>query len=205
VTEPRLLASLRQAQEALRSEGTRCALVGGLAVSARVEPRFTNDADFAVEVPDDANAERLIHALSARGYGIGMVLEHEGTGRLATVRLLPPDHGEGRPVVDVLFASCGIESEIVARAEDVALSDTLVVRVAVCGDLIAMKLLSRDDDRRPQDTVDLAGLIRNASDEDLATARSAAETIVSRGFDRGRDLVRDLEQAIARFGRPAPR
>jgi len=33
------------------------ALVGGLAVSARTEPRFTRDLDVAVAVPDDAGAE----------------------------------------------------------------------------------------------------------------------------------------------------
>jgi hypothetical protein len=45
--------------------GVRCALVGGLAVSARTEPRFTRDADLAVAVASDAEAESLIRALYA--------------------------------------------------------------------------------------------------------------------------------------------
>ena len=37
----------------------RLALVGGLAVSARAEPRFTRDVDLAVAVVSDDEAERL--------------------------------------------------------------------------------------------------------------------------------------------------
>ena len=40
------------------------ALIGGLAVSARTEPRFTRDADFAVALAGDAEAEALMNALS---------------------------------------------------------------------------------------------------------------------------------------------
>lgn len=39
------------------------ALVGGLAVSARTEPRFTRDADLAVALASDAEAEALIREL----------------------------------------------------------------------------------------------------------------------------------------------
>ena len=47
----------------LQQSGARFALVGGLAVGARTEPRFTQDFDFAVSVKDDAEAEGLIRAL----------------------------------------------------------------------------------------------------------------------------------------------
>jgi hypothetical protein len=36
------------------------ALVGGFAVSARTEPRFTRDVDLAVAVPDDHAAEAVL-------------------------------------------------------------------------------------------------------------------------------------------------
>lgn len=42
----------------------RCALIGGLAVSVRAEPRFTRDIDLAVTVRDDADAERLVNSLA---------------------------------------------------------------------------------------------------------------------------------------------
>lgn len=37
------------------------AIVGGLAVSVRTEPRFTRDLDLAVAVSDDQAAEALVH------------------------------------------------------------------------------------------------------------------------------------------------
>jgi len=69
--------------------GRRWALVGGFAVSARTEPRFTRDADLAVLVTDDRDAEALVLALQDRGYRVLSAVEQEATGRLATVRLAP--------------------------------------------------------------------------------------------------------------------
>ena len=68
--------------------GLRWALVGGLAVSARAEPRTTRDIDVAVAVNDDAEAEGVVLALRQRGYrDAGQVIEQHVTGRLATMRL----------------------------------------------------------------------------------------------------------------------
>jgi hypothetical protein len=55
-----------QAAGDLTELGARFALVGGLAVSAWGEPRYTRDVDLAVAVDMDEEAERLVHALSAR-------------------------------------------------------------------------------------------------------------------------------------------
>jgi len=82
-----LEAALRQIHTDLTEAHVSFALVGGLAVSARTEPRFTRDADLAVALAGDAAAEALIHSLRARGYGIEAVVEQEAVGRLATVRL----------------------------------------------------------------------------------------------------------------------
>lgn len=49
---------LRQAASDLGKIGARFAVVGGLAVSARAEPRMTRDADFAVAVVSDHEAEQ---------------------------------------------------------------------------------------------------------------------------------------------------
>ena len=61
---PRLLRVLRAVAGVLADAGVPWALVGGLAVSVRVEPRFTRDIDLAVAVEDDASAERLIRELA---------------------------------------------------------------------------------------------------------------------------------------------
>jgi hypothetical protein len=61
------------------------AVVGGLAVSVRTEPRFTRDIDLAVACPTDKDAEGLLFALSHRGYRTAAVFEH-ANGRMSTAR-----------------------------------------------------------------------------------------------------------------------
>ena len=163
------------------------ALVGGLAVSVRTEPRFTRDADLAVAVASDAEAEALIRRLRADGHEVAALVEQEAVGRLATARLTLAGDVEG-PVTDLLFASSGIEREIVASAEPVELLPGLTMRVARIEHLIALKVLSRDDERRPQDLIDLRALLRAATPEEVSAARKALTLIAARGYHRGRDL-----------------
>lgn len=72
----------------------------------------------------------------------------------------------------------------------------LVVPVASTGHLIALKLLARDDDTRPQDHADLRALAAGATAEDVAAARTAVDLITERGFDRGRDLPALLDALL---------
>jgi predicted nucleotidyltransferase len=177
----------------LRRLDRRFALVGGLAVSARAEPRLTRDADVAVAVRDDRDAEALVLDLRSVGYEVAASVEQEATGRLATVRLLPRDPDD-RLVTDLLFASSGIEEEIVAAADELEVVAGLSVPVAAVGHLIAMKLLARDDRRRPADADDLTALAVVAQDDDWRQATTAVELIMERGFARHRDLVKALDQ-----------
>ena len=188
-----LEATLRRINTELTRAHVPFALVGGLAVSVRTEPRFTRDADLAVAVATDAEAEALIHTLRARDYGIEAVIEQEAVGRLATVRLTLSSEPRA-PVVDLLFASSGIESEVVADAETIDLLQHLSMGVARTGHLIALKILSRDDEKRPQDLVDLRALLRVASPAELARARHSLGLIASRGYHRGRDLASEMNR-----------
>jgi predicted nucleotidyltransferase len=181
-----LEAALRILVGDLRRSGVRFALVGGLAVSTRVAPRLTRDADVAVSVADDSEAEAVVHRMVEDGYRPDAVLEQYVAGRLATVRLVHRDRPD--VVVDLLFASCGIEPEIVSQAEEVEILPDLVVPVATIGHLIAMKLLARDDRRRPADADDLRALASTANNADWAAARAAVRVITERGFHRDRDL-----------------
>ena len=61
----------------ISSGPSRFALVGGVAVSAQAEPRFTRDADLAVAVASDAQAERLVRALRAGGYRAEALVEQD--------------------------------------------------------------------------------------------------------------------------------
>ncbi|MGH9390684.1 MAG: nucleotidyl transferase AbiEii/AbiGii toxin family protein [Vicinamibacteria bacterium] len=172
------------------------ALVGGLAVSARTEPRFTRDADIAVIVDSDDQAEELVYTLKAAGYSIDALVEQEAVGRLATVRLSPTGADLSGIVVDLLFASSGIEREVVRNAERIRVLEGIEVPVARVGHLIALKVLSRDDVKRPQDLVDLRALLKAASDAALNQARTACALISERGYARGRDLLRDFESLL---------
>jgi predicted nucleotidyltransferase len=190
-----LEAALRQIDADLSRAHVSFALVGGLAVSARTEPRFTRDADFAVALATDTEAEALIHQLRTYDYQIEAIVEQEAVGRLATVRLTRSSEVQP-PVVDLLFASSGIEREVVADAEPIELLPKLTIGVARTGHLIALKVLSRDDLRRPQDLVDLRALLRVASPAELARARESLVLIADRGYHRGRDLMSEMNTLL---------
>ncbi len=187
--------ALKRIFSELDDAGVACALIGGLAVSARAEPRTTRDVDVAISADGDAAVEQLVFHLQNRGYVVGMLLEQEKTGRIATVRLTRDS--ERSVYIDLLFASSGIEAEIVAAAEDLAVLEEVTVRVATRAHLIAMKVLARDDRHRPQDFDDLRALLADASKAELNTVREALALVESRGFNRGRSLSEDFARAIA--------
>jgi hypothetical protein len=187
---------LRRIQTELNGQGKRWSLVGGLAVVVRGEPRFTRDADLAVAVGDDAEAEALVRWLQSRGYRVMATVEQQATGRLATVRLLPPGEDEEGIVLDLLFASSGIESEVATASEILEILPGLRLPVARTSHLIALKVLSRDDIRRPTDLADLRSLIRRASAADLREARVLLALIEERGFHRDRDLPSLFQQLL---------
>jgi hypothetical protein len=70
---------------------------------------MTRDVDLAVSVASDAEAEACVRALMDRGYRVLEVLEHGPSGRLSTVRLLPPAHQGGGVLCDLVFATCGVD------------------------------------------------------------------------------------------------
>ncbi len=90
----RLERILRQVSRELDSQGLAWAVVGGLAVSIRTEPRFTRADDLAVVVRDDEQAEAVTRSFLQKGYRLLTSVEQEAADRLATVRLLPPGEPE---------------------------------------------------------------------------------------------------------------
>jgi len=179
---------------AVRPADIASAVVGGIAVSVRTEPRFTRDLDLAVAVASDDEAASYVFRIRQHGYEIVSAMEQTKQHRLSTIRL----RREGRgPIVDLLFAACGIEVEIVQAAEPIEIVTGLVVEVAQVGHLIAMKLVSRDPRRRPRDQQDLVDLASAADDREWQRAEAAIELILHRGFSRGRDLRAGLAELRA--------
>ena len=183
-----LLASVETLLSVLTGRGVAGCLVGGLAVSVRCDPRFTLDADVAVAVADDDEAQAHIRALMQTGYEVTATVEQQAVDRLAMVRLVDTTGTS----IDVLLASSGIEHEIVTAAEQVEVVPGAVLPVARVGHLIAMKLLSVAPGRET-DAADLRHLAAVADGDEWLRAQDAVEAIVVRGYGRGRDLVGDLE------------
>lgn len=204
MTEPRLAGTLIRLDVDLRAIRASWALVGGLAVSARAEPRTTRDVDVAIAVADDREAEDVVQLLRGRGYLDETVMEHRDVPRLSTVRFTRRGDDSGI-YCDLLFATAGIEREVVAEADLLEVLPGLFAPVAKIGHLLALKILALRPDRpqeRPQDFADIRELLRVTSDDELRRARSALDQISQRGFDRGKDLDALFEEQLAAFREP---
>jgi len=171
----------------------RWAVIGGLAVAFRAEPRFTKDVDVAVAVADDDEAEGIVNRLQVRGYALASLVEQDYVNRLATARLVKPKAGTSSAFIDLLFANSGIEDEVVRRADRLEVLPDVFMPVASIGHLIALKVLAG----RHQDLTDLGYLISGASEADLDEARTAVAIIQARGFNRGLHLAEDLAAIIS--------
>lgn len=190
----RLQAALRRLATDLNELNLDWAVVGGLAVSARAEPRPTRDLDVAVVAESDRQAEQVVASMTARGYLIEAVLEHKKTGRMATVRLRAPGESLQGVLVDLFFASSGVEPEVVGAAARLELWPGMSAPVATTGHLLALKVLAS----RPKDLEDIRWLLENADAAELRRAREALGLIIERGFDRDKDLMSMFEAEQAR-------
>ena len=161
-------------------------------MSVRSEVRFTRDVDLAVAVSTDGEMEALVRNLASAGYRSVAIVEHEVRQRLATARLESPSG----LLVDLLAASCGIESEVVARANLVPIESVGDIPVARAEELLAMKILSMTE-QRLQDRLDAINLVLTNPSMQLAEVRELLAVITTRGFDRGQDLAHKLEELIA--------
>ena len=102
---------------------------------------FHRDVDIAVAAASDDAAESLVRRLLTRQYRLLASVEQDAVGRLATVRLGTTADPAANVVVDLLFASYGIEPEIAEGAEQIEILPGLVAPIARTAHLIAMKLL----------------------------------------------------------------
>jgi len=132
------------------------------------------------------------------GYFVETLVEQTRTHRLATARLRRSKGSD--VIVDLLFASSGIERELISRASVLELLPSVELKVASVGDLLAVKVLARDDRTRPQDWDDLRALLAVATAEDRVQARESLRLISKRGFGRGRPLLKLWTEALRDLG-----
>lgn len=196
----------RRITQDLAEADAKFAVVGGLAIAIRAEPRFTRDIDLALAVADDPQAERILRTLILKGYRPLAEMDRNDRPRLATMRMIPPGHtldeidrGEAT-IIDLLFACCGIEEEVVATAEPLVVVADVIAPVAQIPHLLAMKCLSHGK-HRPLDLVDIQSLILRATIVELSEARRLVKLIESRRFNDRRPLSTEFERYIKRFRR----
>lgn len=125
------------------------ALIGGLATLLRGRPRFTQDIDFILEVPQ-VDLPGLLDDLVARGFGLDVVKtikeytrEHFTSFRFGSVR------------IDWLKPVLPIYAMAMTTATDVEWSSGHRLKVASPEGIVLTKMLSF----RPQDQVDIETLI----------------------------------------------
>lgn len=181
----------------LQGLGARFAIIGGVAISIRTIERFTKDLDIAIAVQSDSEAEKIVLSLSRMGYFVETVIEQDEADRLATIRL--SYSGPPKILIDLLFSSSGIESEIVEAAEEAEIFPGIAGMVATVPSLIALKVLSADSTRRMQDIIDIQYLLQDASQQDIVEARQLLDLITTRGYNRNKDLQKDFDGYIKQF------
>lgn len=124
-------------------------------------------------------------------------MEQKDIGRLATVRFLVPEDEaaedeEDGLIVDLMFASSGVEPEIVAASERMMVMQELVVPIVRTGHLFALKVLAG----RPKDLQDCQFLWRRMGPTDLQEARETLELINQRRFHRGKNLEAEFARVL---------
>ncbi len=139
----------RASLDLLKARRTKYVIVGGVAVTAIGEPRFTADLDAIVFVDARALEGLIRHALN-HGFRADLGDELEAVQGGGSVRLT-----RGRFHLDLIVRSLFIEDQALARSHTVKVFRRLV-RFPSPEDLLLLKLVAG----RPRDLLDLDGIMR---------------------------------------------
>ena len=187
--EPALWPTLADAVTMLEARGIQSALIGGLAVSLRGQPRMTADVDLVVLATVD-EALRLVRELDSTSFaplfsGVEEVV--------ASAFILPLRHRHTGIRVDLAIGMSGFEQQAVRRATPFTIGGTRIAVVSI-EDLLVMKALAG----RPQDDQDIRGLV--AAQRDVIDWSACLELAEKLGEAVDLDIVSRLR--AARVDRP---
>ena len=182
-----LIRAVEQLAAAFAASSIRYALIGGLAATLRGRPRFTEDADFLLEVPQ-IQLPVLLSDLTERGFALDettvireFVREHLTSFHFGTVK------------IDWLKPVLPVYSRALADASEVIWSDGIAVRVATAEGLILTKMVAF----RPQDQADIVSLLAaNRHTIDLDLIRNEWAPFADTEADRTEWLERVIAQNV---------
>ena len=180
-----LIRAVEQLAAAFAERSVRYAMIGGLAATLRGRPRFTEDADFLLEIPE-IQLPILLNDLTERGFALDattvirqFVREHLTAFRFGTVK------------IDWLKPLLPLYSRALVDASEVTWTEGTTVRVATAEGLILTKMVAF----RPQDQADIVTLLAaNRDGIDLGHIRNEWAPFADTEAER----TAWLEKAIAR-------
>lgn len=178
--------------DALEAAQARFAMIGGVAVSVRAEPRFTKDVDFIVAVASDEEAERLGSTMLGHGFSLHTMLERTDVAQIATMRFIL-----GGVLIDLLVGACGAEQEIVELATPATVLKNRECPVASVGALLALKTLAMANRKKIDDEGDMLRLLAVANDGDVQQAEELVALMTVRGPGRDKGLAGILARVVA--------
>lgn len=163
--------------EVLRNKEIRFAVIGGLAVSWRGEPRVTGDVDIVVDI-DVKQAVSLKDELNKTPF---CPLFPQVAEVIESSFILPLIHKDAKVPVDLSLGMSGFEKQLIDRATDIEFEGHSVP-VATAEDLILMKLCAG----RQRDMDDMSRLA-NLRGKDLDW-----EYLLKTGQELQRALAQDI-------------
>src|SRR5438876_6600650 len=184
-----LVRAVELLADTLSAKSIRSAVVGGLATLMRGRPRFTQDVDVLLDVPQLA-LPGLLDELARQGFDLDMatvireyVSEHMTAFRFGNVR------------IDWLKPVLPLYARTLADASSLTWTEGHPIRVATAECLILTKMVAF----RPQDQVDIETLlIANRDEIDLGLIRQEWSAVAAGEEAR----TAWLEDAVARLVPP---
>ena len=147
--------TLADVSDFLRAHEVPFAVIGGIAVAARGEPRFTADVDIVAGI--DVN--RCLELLGTIEQTSFRPLFADVAEVVEKAFLLPLQHRQTKVRVDLAVGMTGFERQAIARATDVQFAGCSLPVVSA-EDLILMKSLAG----RPRDTDDMTRIVQRQSE-----------------------------------------